>query len=59
VQGSDGNFYGMTEGGGNYDSGTIFKITATGTFTVLRHLDGLGGSPEAIWCRVAMEISTA
>jgi uncharacterized repeat protein (TIGR03803 family) len=37
VQGSDGSFYGMTSNGGTKGSGTIFKITATGTFTVLRH----------------------
>jgi uncharacterized repeat protein (TIGR03803 family) len=42
VQGSDGNFYGTTDGGGTGrylpcgDScGTVFKITAAGTFTTL------------------------
>jgi uncharacterized repeat protein (TIGR03803 family) len=37
--GSDGNLYGMTYSGGSNNAGTIFKITPTGTYTVLRHLD--------------------
>lgn len=35
VQGSDGNFYGVTTGGGASGWGTIFKITPTGTLTTL------------------------
>jgi uncharacterized repeat protein (TIGR03803 family) len=35
VQDSDGNFYGTTEGGGAYSSGTVFKVTAGGTLTIL------------------------
>jgi len=41
IQGLDGNFYGMTPFGGNYNSlcengcGTIFKLTPTGTLTTL------------------------
>jgi uncharacterized repeat protein (TIGR03803 family) len=41
VQGSDGNFYGTTEYGGNAgpifgsDNGTVFKITTNGTLTTL------------------------
>jgi uncharacterized repeat protein (TIGR03803 family) len=35
VQGSDGNFYGTTYAGGATDSGTVFKITPTGTLTTL------------------------
>ena len=40
VQASDGNFYGLTStgGGGISNSGTVFKITSSGTFTVLHHL---------------------
>lgn len=35
VQGSDGDFYGSTTGGGNGNCGYVFKITPTGTYTVL------------------------
>jgi uncharacterized protein (TIGR03437 family) len=35
VQAPDGNFYGTTSLGGTNNLGTIFKITASGTFTLL------------------------
>jgi uncharacterized repeat protein (TIGR03803 family) len=35
VQGSDGNFYGTTQGGGTQHQGTVFKITPQGTLTTL------------------------
>ncbi|HTZ97647.1 MAG TPA: choice-of-anchor tandem repeat GloVer-containing protein [Terriglobales bacterium] len=35
VQGSDGNFYGTTKEGGAHNQGTVFKISATGTYTLL------------------------
>lgn len=38
VQGSDGNFYGTTTGGGT-GAGTVYKITATGTLTTLHNFD--------------------
>jgi uncharacterized repeat protein (TIGR03803 family) len=45
VLGSDGNFYGMTYGGGTSGAGTVFKITPTGTETVLWSLgSGSDGS---------------
>ena len=44
IKGNDGNFYGMTSSGGSSGQGTIFKITPTGTFTVLRHLSSVDGS---------------
>jgi uncharacterized repeat protein (TIGR03803 family) len=44
VQGTDGNFYGTTTGGGANDSGTVFRITPEGTITVLHSFDGTDGS---------------
>jgi uncharacterized repeat protein (TIGR03803 family) len=38
IQATDGNFYGATGGGGANNGGTIFKITPTGTLTVLYNL---------------------
>jgi uncharacterized repeat protein (TIGR03803 family) len=39
-QGSDGNFYGMTNSGGaNGSGGTIFQITPSGTETVVYSFD--------------------
>jgi uncharacterized repeat protein (TIGR03803 family) len=35
VQGSDGNFYGTTEGGGTYGLGTVFRISPNGSYTNL------------------------
>jgi len=35
LQGSDGNFYGTTAGGGLGNMGTVFKMTPSGTLTVL------------------------
>jgi uncharacterized repeat protein (TIGR03803 family) len=35
VQGSDGNFYGTTEGGGTYGPGTVFRISPNGNYTNL------------------------
>ncbi len=35
VQGSDGNFYGMTSSGGTNDNGTIFRISSGGNYTNL------------------------
>jgi uncharacterized repeat protein (TIGR03803 family) len=49
VQGNDGNFYGVTQGGGTsggqgFGSGTIFKITPQGDLTTLHSFDGTDGS---------------
>jgi uncharacterized repeat protein (TIGR03803 family) len=42
VQGSDGNFYGTTSGGGTYGDGTVFRISPSGTYT---NLYSFVGSP--------------
>jgi uncharacterized repeat protein (TIGR03803 family) len=38
--GSDGNFYGTTSAGGEYSSGTVFKMTPAGAETVLHSFSG-------------------
>ena len=49
IQGADGNFYGVTEGGGTSVYGTIFKITSTGTITTLHSFDKTdGANPTAL-----------
>ena len=49
VQGSNGNFYGVTEDGGGGGHGEIFEVTPSGTATVLYSFCGLqclaGGAP--------------
>jgi uncharacterized repeat protein (TIGR03803 family) len=53
VQGSDGNFYGTTYGGGKYGLasggyGTVFKISTSGTLTTLYSFaGGDGANPSA------------
>jgi uncharacterized repeat protein (TIGR03803 family) len=48
IQGTDGAFYGMTNTGGPNNYGTIFKITASGAYTVLKSLVAGtdGGNPQ-------------
>ncbi len=65
VQGSDGNFYGTTyEGGVHYNCGgcgTVFRISASGTYTTLYSFGSYSGDgefPEAALCRAATVIST-
>jgi|GEM_PF-619849 len=50
VQGSDGNFYGTTGGGGTSNVGTVFRITPGGGYTMLYSFGGYptdGASPYA------------
>jgi uncharacterized repeat protein (TIGR03803 family) len=52
VQGSDGNFYGTTAGGGTSGSylggGTVFRVTPAGVMTTLVSFNGANGnSPQA------------
>jgi uncharacterized repeat protein (TIGR03803 family) len=44
VLGTDGNFYGATEGGGPVNKGTIFQITPGGVLTNLHTFAGSDGS---------------
>jgi uncharacterized repeat protein (TIGR03803 family) len=49
VEGTDGNFYGTTSGGGAHGGGTVFKMTPSGTVTILHSfaLNVLGVNPSA------------
>lgn len=49
VEGRDGNFYGTTQNGGQHGEGTIYKISAGGSFTNLYSFTGGndGASPYA------------
>ena len=50
IQGSDGNFYGTTSSGGTSGHGTVYKLTSSGTETVLYSFAGGssdGASPVA------------
>jgi uncharacterized repeat protein (TIGR03803 family) len=40
VQGSDGNFYGVTPGGGRYSNGTLFRMSPAGQVSVLYNFAG-------------------
>jgi len=45
VQGADGNFYGTTYGGGTANgTGTVFKMTPSGTFTTLAYFTSATGA---------------
>jgi uncharacterized repeat protein (TIGR03803 family) len=50
VQGTDGNLYGVTIAGGQFSNGTVFKMTTSGTYTVLYSLDSAttGGTPAGL-----------
>jgi len=43
VQGTNGNFYGTTRGGGAHSSGTVFRITPAGVLTTLYSFCALSG----------------
>jgi uncharacterized repeat protein (TIGR03803 family) len=46
VQGTDGNFYGTTAGGGAYGGGSIFKLTPQGVLTTLYSFCQEAGCPD-------------
>jgi uncharacterized repeat protein (TIGR03803 family) len=49
IQGSDGNLYGTTRNGGDFNAGTAFKMTPDGTVTVVHSFNSgtEGGSPQS------------
>ena len=48
AQGNDGNFYGTTEYGGNYNQGTLFTVATNGAFLSLVSLNTTNGAqPQA------------
>ncbi len=46
VQGTDGNFYGTTQGGGAYGYGSVFKLTPLGELTTLYSFCEEQGCPD-------------
>ncbi len=48
IQGTDGNFYGTTLGGGANGAGTVFKITPSGTLTTLYTFCSQSGCTDGI-----------
>lgn len=46
LQGSDGNFYGTTSGGGSNNGGTVFRISSGGILETLYSFTN-GGAPQA------------
>jgi uncharacterized repeat protein (TIGR03803 family) len=56
VQATDGNFYGTAgQGGPNNDDGTIFKISASGTFTMLYNFCAETGCTDGIQPRTLIQ----
>jgi uncharacterized repeat protein (TIGR03803 family) len=49
IQGTDGNFYGATYGGGANGDGTVFKVTAGGELTTLYSFCAQTGCPDGKW----------
>jgi len=46
VEGADGNYYGMTQNGGVYGFGTVFRITPQGAVTILHSFAGTSITPH-------------
>jgi uncharacterized repeat protein (TIGR03803 family) len=44
LQATDGNFYGVTAGGGASDDGTIYRIDSKGKYSVICDFDGTNGT---------------
>ncbi|HEV2731607.1 MAG TPA: choice-of-anchor tandem repeat GloVer-containing protein, partial [Terriglobales bacterium] len=48
VQATDGNFYGSAASGGSDEFGTIYRISSTGSFTVLHNFDNTTGASPSV-----------
>jgi len=48
IEGTDGNFYGITTKGGTSDLGTLYRITPAGEMTLLHSFDSNEGSPQSL-----------
>jgi uncharacterized repeat protein (TIGR03803 family) len=46
IQGRDGNFYGVTDGGGTEGGGVFYELTSAGTYQVLHNFCLTGSCPE-------------
>jgi len=46
AEGSDGSLYGVTEQGGAYNNGVMYKLARTGSFQVLYNFCSLSGCPD-------------
>ena len=45
---TDGNYYGAADDGGTYNDGVLYRVSPTGTYTVLHDFNGADGSgPES------------
>jgi uncharacterized repeat protein (TIGR03803 family) len=45
IQGIDGNFYGVVTGGGSMQGGALYKLTPSGTYSVVRNFCSYGNGP--------------
>ena len=54
VQGSDGNFYGTTYGGGAYNDGTVFRLSLP-LPPVFKSMARAGGTVTLVWSSVASQ----
>ena len=46
IQGTDGNFYGTTKGGGASAFGTVFRMTPSGTVTLVHSFSGVNAAGD-------------
>jgi uncharacterized repeat protein (TIGR03803 family) len=48
IEGTDGNFYGITTQGGTASLGTVYRLTPDGEITLLHSFDATEGSPQSL-----------